>query len=135
MIAQNEKTVRNEELLREGYAAFAAGDMVTIERQFHPNIVWHAQRLGQLGGDHVGFPAVLQFFGRSMEMTHGTFHIELLDVLSSANGAAAVVRSMGERNGKRLDDRQVHVLRIEDDQVVEAWQYVGDGKAAEEFWA
>jgi ketosteroid isomerase-like protein len=121
--------------LREGYGAFAAGDLATVERMFHPGVIWHAQRLGQLGGDHIGWPAVAEFFGRSMQLTRGTFRIEVLEVLSNETGAAAVVQSTAERDGKRLNDRQVHLFHVENGQVVEIWQFVGDAHATEEFWA
>jgi len=125
----------NEQLLRDGYAAFGRGDLATVERMFHPGVIWHAQRLGQLGGDHIGWPAVAQFFGRSMQLTGGTFRVEMLEVLSNTTGAAAVVRSTGERDGKQLNDRQVHLFHMENGQVVEIWQFVGDGQATEAFWA
>jgi len=41
---------------------------------------------------------------------------------------------MGERDGQRLDDRQVHVFQVESEQVVEVWQFVGDGPAVADFW-
>jgi hypothetical protein len=47
----------------------AQGDMAAVEQAFDPECVWHAQRLGILGGDHRGYPAVLRFFGQTMEMT------------------------------------------------------------------
>jgi len=47
---------------------------------------------------------------------------------------AVLVRSMGERDGQRLDDRQVHVFQVESEQVVEVWQFVGDGPAVADFW-
>ena len=125
----------NERRVRQGYAAFVAGDTATLQELFHPGIIWHAQRLGQLGGDHVGWPAVADFFRRSMELTRGTFRAELLEVMSNDNGAAAVVRSSGERDGLRLDDKQVHLFYLEDNRVVEVWQFVGDGEAAAKFWA
>ena len=128
-------TASNEQLLREGYAAFASGDLASVERMFHPGVIWHAQRLGQLSGDHIGWPAVAEFFGRSMQLTRGTFRIEVLEVLSNTTGAATVVRSMGERDGKQLNDRQVHLFHIENGHVVEIWQFVGDGHAVDEFWA
>src|SRR5438128_4257314 len=104
-----EVAAENEARLREGYAAFVSGDLARVERLFHPGVIWHAQRLGQLGGDHIGWPAVAEFFGRSMQLTRGTFHIDVLDVLTNANGGAVVVQSMGERDGKRLNDRQVRL--------------------------
>jgi len=125
----------NERRVRQGYAAFVAGDAATLQELFHPGIIWHAQRLGQLGGDHVGWPAVADFFRRSMELTRGTFRVDLLEVMSNDNGAAAVVRSSGERDGLRLDDKQVHLFYLENNRVVEVWQFVGDGEAAAKFWA
>jgi len=125
----------NERRVRQGYAAFVAGDAATLQELFHPGIIWHAQRLGQLGGDHVGWPAVADFFRRSMELTRGTFRADLLEVMSNDNGAAAVVRSSGERDGLRLDDKQVHLFYLENNRVVEVWQFVGDGEAAAKFWA
>jgi ketosteroid isomerase-like protein len=126
---------RNAELLRSGYTAFATGDMVTLEALFDPGIVWHAQRLGILGGDHRGWPAVLKFFAQSMELTHGTFAIEVLEVLANSESSCAVVRSTGTRGSAHLDSRQIHLFRLENERVVEVWQYVGDGAAAEAFWS
>jgi len=90
---------------------------------------------GSSEGDHVGWQAVAEFFGRSMQLTRGTFRVEVLDVLTNTTRGAVVVRSSGERDGKRLDDRQVHLYQLENGQVVEVWQFVGDGHAAEDFWA
>jgi ketosteroid isomerase-like protein len=128
-----EAQARNEALLRAGYGAFAQGDLATVEKTFHPDAVWHAQRLGQLGGDHDGWDAILRFFGGTMELTGGTFRVELRDVLTNGTMAAAVVRSTGRRAGKTLDSRQVHLFRFEDGRAAEIWQYT-DG-TADEFWS
>ena len=70
-----------------------------------------------------------------MELTRGTFRADLLEVMSNDNGAAAIVRSRGERDGLRLYDKQVHLFQLEGGHVVEVWQFVGDGEAAARFWA
>jgi len=126
---------RNAALLRDGYAAFARADLAALGALFSPDAVWHVQRLGQLSGDHRGFPAILQFFGRSAELTMGTFRVDLVEVLANDSGAAAVVRSTGSRNGMDLDDRQIHHFHFREGRVVEIWQYVGDGEATGRFWA
>jgi uncharacterized protein len=123
----------NESVLRTGYGAFAAGDLAAVERVFRPDAVWHAQRLGVLGGDHAGWPAIAEFFGRTMQLTGGTFTVTLEDVLTSDSGAAAVVRSRGEREGRTLDERQVHLFRLADGLAAEVWQFAGE--AADRFWA
>lgn len=131
-----ERAARNAELLREGYAAFGRGDLPAVQEIFDPNLVWHAYRLGQLGGDHAGWPAVQDFFLRTMQLTGGTFRVEPLEILSNEGGAAAVVRSTGRReDGRTLDSRQIHQFRMEEGKVHEVWQFVGDGAAAEDFWS
>jgi ketosteroid isomerase-like protein len=128
-------TEQNAELLRAGYAAFARGDLAAMGEIFSPDAVWHVQRLGILSGDHVGFPAILQFFGRTMEISRGTFRIDILEVLANENSSAAVVRSQGQRDGLTLDDRQIQHFHIRDGRVVEVWQYPGDVEAASAFWS
>jgi ketosteroid isomerase-like protein len=123
----------NDELVRSGYDAFAAGDLAAVEALFRPDAVWHAQRLGLLSGDHTGWPAIAEFFGRTMQLTAGSFSVTIEDVLTNDTGAAAVVRSRGERDGRRLDDRQVHLFRLDGVRVAEVWQFPGEG--ADAFWA
>lgn len=126
---------RNAAALAEGYAAFARGDLATLGELFSPDAAWHVRRLGQLSGDHVGFPAILEFFGRTMELTGGTFRVTPTEILSNERGAAAVVRSQGQRDGQTLDDRQIHQFHMTDGIVTEIWQYVGDPEATARFWA
>ena len=133
--SEMEQTAQNEDLLRAGYQAFAAQDMAMIQRTFHPDVVWHAQRLGILGGDHRGLDAVLQFFGQTMEITAGTFRLEVKEILANADGAAAVVRSSATRGDRTLDSLQIQHFHMKDGQVVEVWQFVSDGPAVEAFWS
>ena len=129
------QAARNVELVRAGYEAFARGDLEAVQRTFSPDVVWHAQRLGQLGGDHRGWPAVQQFFGRTMELTQGTFRVQPLEFLANDTSVAVVVRSTATRGGRQLDDRQVHLFHLNGDQADEIWQFVGDGQVVSEFWA
>jgi ketosteroid isomerase-like protein len=124
---------QNEQRVRSGYEAFAAGDLAAVEELFSPAAVWHAQRLGQLGGDHEGWPAIAAFFGRTMELTGGTFTVTLEDALTSETGVAAVVRSRGARDGRTLNERQAHLFTLENGRVGEVWQFAGAG--ADEFWS
>jgi ketosteroid isomerase-like protein len=124
----------NAALLVEGYAAFARGDMPTLERVFAPSVTWHVRRLGRLSGDHAGWPAVLAFFAGTAQISEGTFRVEILEVLGGDAGAAAVVRSTAKRGDRALDDRQIHQFHIRDGRVVEVWQYPGDVETADRFW-
>ncbi len=128
-----ETATSNEELLRQGYEAFGRGDLVEVERMFSPDAVWHAQRLGTLSGDHAGWPAILKFFAGTMELSGGTFRLEIQELLSNDGGAAAVVRSRAERDGRSLDSLQVHLFHVRDGKVVEIWQFADT--EADRFWS
>jgi ketosteroid isomerase-like protein len=68
-----------------------------------------------------------------MELTNGTFSATVEDVLTNETGAAVVVRSRGTRDGRELDSRQIHLYRMEDGRVAEAWQFAP--RDADEFWS
>jgi hypothetical protein len=51
--------------------------MDILRALFAPNIVWHAPGRSQLAGDHQGVDAVLGYFGRTMELTGGSFQVEV----------------------------------------------------------
>lgn len=129
----NQDRDTNLKLVEEGYAAFGRGDMETVTRLFHADMIWHALRLGELSGDKVGRDAVFAFFGKTMELTQGSFSVTSEEILASDTTAAVVCHSRARRNGRELDDQQVHLLRIRDGQVVEVWQYAGP--SADDFWA
>lgn len=130
-----DEATRNAELIGRGYEAFGRGDMAALESLFDPSIVWHAQRLGRLGGDHRGWAELMAFFGETMELTQGTFRLEVEEILANEAGAAVVVRSQARRGDAALDSLQIHHFHIRDDRVVEVWQFVDDGTAVEAFWA
>jgi uncharacterized protein len=96
----------NEELVRRGYDAFAKGDMHTLRELFDPQIVWHFPGRSPLAGDHRGVDAVLGFFGRTMELTAGTFRAEPHDVVADDLHSVGMHLATGEREGRRLEDRE-----------------------------
>ena len=130
-----DRAARNVQLVQAGYDAFARGDLAAVEQLFHPEVVWHAQRLGALSGDHHGWPELLGFFADTMEMSDGTFRVTVTERYANPDGVACMVRSQAERDGRVMDDRQMHVYRLSGDQVVEVWQFAGDGPAVDRFWS
>lgn len=93
-----ERAARNLELVRAGYDDFGRGDLAAVEELFDPEVIWHAQRLGALSGDHKGWPELLRFFGDTMELTRGTFRVTVTVGYASPGGVAVMVRSQAERD-------------------------------------
>ena len=124
----------NEDLIRKGYAAFAAGDMATLNDLFADDIVWHAPGRNQLAGDFRGKEEVFGSFQKVAELSGGSFKLEIHTVLADDEHAAVLARAMGQREGRTLDDNSVQIFHVNDGKVTEQWLYPGDAYAADEFW-
>jgi ketosteroid isomerase-like protein len=124
----------DEELVRRGYDAFSRSDMETLREVFHPDLVWHSPGRNQLAGDHRGVEAVLGFFGRTMELTGGTFRVEVHDVVASDEHVVGLNSVAGQRAGKTLNGRNALVFHVRDGRATEVWQFWEDQYAADEFF-
>ncbi|MGH2681897.1 MAG: nuclear transport factor 2 family protein [Actinomycetota bacterium] len=125
----------NEDLLRRGYEAFSKADMPAVQEFFAEDLVWHVPGRSQISGDYRGAQEVLGFLGRTMEMTGGTFGLEVHDLLADDEHGVALVLARAQREGKSLEDRQVHVMHLQGGKVVEFWAHPGDQHAVDEFWS
>jgi uncharacterized protein len=124
----------NEDLLRRGYEAFSKGDMQTLDGLFADDIVWHVGGRSHLAGDYRGKQEVFELFGKFVQLTGGTFKVELHDVLANDEHAIALQTATGEREGKTLNDNGVGVYHVKDGKVTESWLHPGDPYVIDEFW-
>jgi len=114
----------NEALVRRGYDAFAKGDADTLRELLAPNVVWHLPGQSPLAGDYRGTDAVLDLFGRTMELTAGTFWAELHGIVADDEHTVGLHVARAERGGRTLEDRQVLVCHLSGGKLVEVWQYI-----------
>lgn len=123
-------------LLREGYAAFGKGDLDFIrEHAFAPDVIFHIPGHSPLSGTYTGIEQVFGFFGRIFETTNGTFTVEPYEILATDTHAVALIQARGERAGRTLDMRGVHVYRMRDGKVAECSNYVDDVDRNDAFFA
>jgi ketosteroid isomerase-like protein len=126
----------NVDLLRQGYAAFEAGDLPAVGELFDPGIVWHVPGHNALTGDYEGRDAVMGFFGKLMEMTGGKFRQEVHDVLANDEHGAVMVTGTGERpDGRTWTGRSVQVWHMKDGKATEFWFFTDDEAAADAFFS
>ena len=121
----------NIERLRTGYAAFSKGDFAALDALFDENIVWHVGGRGQLAGEYRGRSEVYAMFGRIMEISGGTFALDLHAVLADDEHGVVLVTASGSREGRSVATQDVHVFHLRDGRVTEFWdastdQYAGD---------
>jgi ketosteroid isomerase-like protein len=122
----------NLALVQDGYAAFAAGDLVRLGELFADDIVWHMPGGNPLSGDYRGKQEVFALFGTLADQTAGTFRAEVHDLL--ANDTHRVGHC--HRYPRRWQPHnQVNVLHLSDGKVTEGWMASTDQQAEDEFWA
>jgi ketosteroid isomerase-like protein len=81
----------NENLVREGFAAFQKGDLFTLRYQvFADDIRYHIPGWSPIAGDHESTAQVIQLFTRLFELSGATFRIDLHDVVVNDEHAAAL---------------------------------------------
>jgi uncharacterized protein len=119
--------------IRDGYAAFAKGDFAVLTDLFADDLVWHVGGRSQLAGEYRGRDAVFAFFGKIMEVTEGTFHLDVHAVLADDEHAVALVFGTASRGGRTSTDMAAHVFHMRDGKVAEYWDATTDQYAFDEL--
>ena len=125
----------NLQRMRDGYDAFAKGDVAALQELMTDDIVWHVPGHSSLAGDYAGKEAVLGFFGRVMETTEGSFRVEPLTLLTDDHYGAAPVHITAHRGDRHLDVMDLQVSRWQDGRVAEFWDTSTDPDATDAFFA
>ena len=123
----------NEDTLRTVYDAFAKGDVDTVMGLYTDDIKFHVSGRSLVSGDYSGKGEVLGFFGKLMELSGGTFHLEVLDILANKEHGVTLTMERGQRGGKTLENRAVHVWEIRDGKCTQFRGYNEEGW--DEFWS
>jgi ketosteroid isomerase-like protein len=74
--------------------------------------VWHTPGHNQLSGDHRCVDAIFGFFAKTMELSGGTFRIDVHDVVANDNHAVALFDARAERADRTYENRNVLVNHI-----------------------
>jgi uncharacterized protein len=119
--------------LRDGYAAFAKGDFAVLNDIFAEDLLWHEPGRNQLAGDYRGRDAVYAFFAKLMEVTEGSFHLDLQAVFADDEQGVALVVSTASRGGRSVKVNDAHIFHLRDGKVVEFWNASTDSYAFDEL--
>ncbi len=97
------------------------------------DVVFHFPSRGPLAGDHQGRDQVLATIAKQVELSGGTFRVELHDVLANDEHVAVLNVARAERGDGSWEDNSVLVFHIRDGKVSEFWLHPGDQYAADQF--
>jgi ketosteroid isomerase-like protein len=125
----------NVALTRQGYQAFAAGDMATLAELIADDCVWHVPGSHPMAGDYRGRDAILGFFARLVDETGGQLQVELVDCMANDERTSSVTRATASRKGRTITMNETHLARLRDGRIVEFWEVPDDQAAADQFWS
>ena len=114
-------------------AAMAKGDLAALNDVFAEDLVWHDCERNQLSGDYRGSEAVFQYFGKVMDVTEGSLHLDLHSVLADEEHGVALMTISASRGGRSVEINAVDVMHLRDGKVAEVWAIPADQYAYDEF--
>jgi uncharacterized protein len=125
---------QNAKLIRDGYTAFAHGDIPAVLDLFDEEITWHVPGRSPLSGDYRGPEGVAGFFTKAMELSGGTLNVAADEVVADGDRVIVLSTVSAQRNGRSLSAPEVHCWRLVDGKAVEFREFQGDQESEDEFW-
>ena len=125
----------NGALIKSAYDAFSRGDIPSAMTAFAEDIFWHVPGRGPLSRDYRGHAEVLGFFGHFMELSGGTFRLQVDDVLAKGDRVVVLCTESARRGGRSWSAPQVHVWTVKNGKATVFWEYEGDQQGDDEFWS
>ena len=115
--------------------AVQTGDQATLGRLMAPDIVWHQPGQNRFSGDHRGPAAVGAMIGGMMQVSAATFAItRAVRFMENGGWVAVELEFQAQRDGMRLAQSGIDLLRIENDHIVEVRLFSSDQDAEDAFW-
>ena len=134
-MAQTQTAQANREMIIAGYEAFGRGDMETVRGMWTDDIEWVIPGRNQLAGTYRGPDAIMGFFAKLMDLSGGSFQLEVRDVMASDDHVAVLGHARAERAGRTLDDDFVHMWDMRGGKASRFVGYTLDAYADDEFWS
>ena len=125
----------NIDIAKDYIRAAQTGDQALLASRISPDVIWHQPGKNRFSGTHRGLPAVGAMLGQMMEVSGGTFAITRAGpFMENGNWVAIVLEFQGQREGARMSQAGVDVLRIEGGKIVEVRLLSSDQEEEDAFW-
>jgi uncharacterized protein len=112
----------NVTLVREGFEAFARGDMERMGDHLSDDIVWHVGGNSKWSGAYEGKAKVLDFFGRQAQAMGSPPSAEVHDVLGNDEHVVVLgTASATGPDGSSAEWKYVQIFHIKDGKATEVW--------------
>lgn len=115
--------------------AVQQNDQAALGRLLAPDIVWHQPGKNRFSGTRRGIGSVVEMIGGMMASSSGTFAITRAHrFMANDDWVAVELEFEARRDGMRMAQPGIDLLRIVNGQVVEARLFSSDQAQEDSFW-
>jgi ketosteroid isomerase-like protein len=115
--------------------AVQSGDQAVLGSLISPQVVWHQPGDNQFSGVKNGIAEFGEMFGGMMAASGGTFAITHAHrFLANGDLVAIEIEFAAQRDGIKLDQPGIDLLRIADGKIVEVWLFSSNPEQEDAFW-
>ena len=127
--------MNNIDIAKSYIKAAQTGDQALLASLISPEVVWHQPGNNQFSGTHKGLPAVGAMLGKMMDVSGGTFTISrAAHFMANGDWVAVQLEFAGERDGVKLAQPGVDLIRIESGKIVEVRLFSSNPEEEDAFW-
>ena len=125
----------NIDIAKSYIKAVQTNDQPTLGSLLSPQVIWHQPGNNQFSGTKNGIAEFGAMMGAMMTKSAGTFAITHAHrYLANGNLVAIEIEFSGQREGAKVDQPGIDLLRIADGKIVEVWLFSSDPAQEDAFW-
>jgi ketosteroid isomerase-like protein len=134
-IHSEREKVTNIDIAKSYIKAVQTNDQATLSNLLSLQVVWHQPGNNQFSGTKNGIAEFGAMVGGMMERSGGSFAITHAHrYLANGNLVAIEIEFSGQREGAKVDQPGIDLLRIVDGKIVEVWLFSSDPEQEDAFW-
>ncbi|CAN7580558.1 nuclear transport factor 2 family protein [Rhizobium sp. LjRoot254] len=115
--------------------AVQTGDQATLGELLSPQVIWHQPGDNQFSGTKNGIAEFGAMMGAMMAKSGGSFAITHAHrYLANGDLVAIEIEFVGQREGAKVDQPGIDLLRMQDGKIVEVWLFSSDPEEEDRFW-
>ncbi|WP_428156454.1 nuclear transport factor 2 family protein [Brevundimonas sp.] len=125
----------NIDIAKSYIKAVQTGDQATLGDLLSPQIIWHQPGDNRFSGVKTGIAEFGAMMGGMMEVAGGTFAITRANRYAANGDMVAIeIEFAGQREGAKMDQAGIDLLRIANGKIVEVWLFSSDPEQEDAFW-
>jgi ketosteroid isomerase-like protein len=125
----------NRAFVERAYQAMASGDIPWMQEHTADDVLFRQNGRFPTAGTYQGRDAMLGHFMEFMTLVDGNFSIDAVDLLTSEDRVAALIKVTIGKDGRELTFDEVHLWRVQDDRLVEMEAIPFSPYVVDEFFA